>query len=731
VDGNGVRRFFAPGDSLWNDAAFGNRLFTGGATSSSIITYQCDQFAQPTGQPFNPGGGTCSTSPFGACTFNTDCPNVGDVCTGLQYCYSSGIAVDNPGFIWTSTFTPDPNAACPPNCGTTYDFNTYEQEEIERVGAIDDNVGTQLALNSLGAPQADVGDLVSQLRVVSFTWIGDTDQRCFVTGEAGAPAGEVGKCSGGSQTCNPDRGPGQPFQLGLCSEDGTTPCDTDAGCTGTCVGGCPSGETCERCNTSTNQAGLCTGAQTSCQTNADCAAGTCSFAHLNAANKLNQPGDYNDGGFAALKLDASNPTGQARVGLISARAPDVRVPLFLNFTTGDMAAENRDNDTGGNDTAELGFTVGGGAGIGTATTFTSGDVLPWRTGLTPNQASQTIAVAGANPGTPVGRLMRTYDWGTGHDRIPGCLGDTSLSFVGPTQNLGACNDRLGLGGKLPGQALPGENTGGNDPSLRRAEIAGCNLTCIGDSSPQRGQECPIAGFRCDTTAGGTNDQNSASVCGCGGMDATEFQADVLTAPDDILPTTRIQGAGTARDITVLAAKDTDVSFKVTGLNCPWKGECSGSLADCADDADCPATQTCTGIAITCDEPAQPCSPAIGDYDGDGICDDVDNCKYQWNPGQEDAGFVGIDPPNGRGDACECGDVTGDGKLSLADFVGIRRVVAAGATSVVAPANAANIAKCDVSGDSKCTLVDFVFVRRAVAGNPSFISGTPGCFPAIP
>jgi hypothetical protein len=195
VDGNGVRRFFAPGDSLWNDAAFGNRLFTGGATSSSIITYQCDQFAQPTGQPFNPGGGTCSTSPFGACTFNTDCPNVGDVCTGLQYCYSSGIAVDNPGFIWTSTFTPDPNAACPPNCGTTYDFNTYEQEEIERVGAIDDNVGTQLALNSLGAPQADVGDLVSQLRVVSFTWIGDTDQRCFVTGEAGAPAGEVGKCS--------------------------------------------------------------------------------------------------------------------------------------------------------------------------------------------------------------------------------------------------------------------------------------------------------------------------------------------------------------------------------------------------------------------------------------------------------------------------------------------------------------------------------------------------------
>src|SRR5208283_2349192 len=56
-----------------------------------------------------------------------------------------------------------------------------------------------------------------------------------------------------------------------------------------------------------------------------------------------------------------------------------------------------------------------------------------------------------------------------------------------------------------------------------------------------------------------------------------------------------------------------------------------------------------------------------DTDGDGIPDPFDNCPYTFNPAQTDSGGVGAgSPPDGIGDACQCGDLTNDGFVTIGD-----------------------------------------------------------------
>lgn len=55
------------------------------------------------------------------------------------------------------------------------------------------------------------------------------------------------------------------------------------------------------------------------------------------------------------------------------------------------------------------------------------------------------------------------------------------------------------------------------------------------------------------------------------------------------------------------------------------------------------------------------------------CDD--NCPYTGNPDQLDtAGLGGGSPPDGIGDACQCGDVSGDGQISSVDASIIMRAL---------------------------------------------------------
>jgi hypothetical protein len=135
-----------------------------------------------------------------------------------------------------------------------------------------------------------------------------------------------------------------------------------------------------------------------------------------------------------------------------------------------------------------------------------------------------------------------------------------------------------------------------------------------------------------------------------------------------------------------------------------------------------------------------------DSDGDGVLDDGDgsgtvgdapcstgattgcddNCRYTANPSQVDHGGIGAGSlPDGIGDPCQCGDVNGDGWVSLADATIITR-------SLIAPPTAtlANPSLCDVGGPPGCSSSDVVILRRAIL-NPPTASVQQRCAPATP
>jgi len=102
-----------------------------------------------------------------------------------------------------------------------------------------------------------------------------------------------------------------------------------------------------------------------------------------------------------------------------------------------------------------------------------------------------------------------------------------------------------------------------------------------------------------------------------------------------------------------------------------------------------------------------------DVDGDGVANADDNCPFVANAGQEDTGGLGAgSPPNGRGDACECGDVSGDGRVTTADAALIQRaLLAPPAATLVRPA------LCDVGGAPGCSIADAAIVQRALLTPP--------------
>jgi PKD repeat protein len=119
-------------------------------------------------------------------------------------------------------------------------------------------------------------------------------------------------------------------------------------------------------------------------------------------------------------------------------------------------------------------------------------------------------------------------------------------------------------------------------------------------------------------------------------------------------------------------------------------------------------------------------PRTGDTDGDGVADASDNCPYVANASQQDRGGVGTgSAPDGIGDACQCGDVTGDGSVTLADSVAVQRSLLQPPTATLSQP-----ALCDVSGDRACSLGDAVVLRRAMLSPPT-ATIQQSCAPANP
>lgn len=107
-----------------------------------------------------------------------------------------------------------------------------------------------------------------------------------------------------------------------------------------------------------------------------------------------------------------------------------------------------------------------------------------------------------------------------------------------------------------------------------------------------------------------------------------------------------------------------------------------------------------------------------DTDRDGILNQFDNCPWIANANQADNGGLGFSTtPDGIGNACQCGDVTGEGQVNDTDAAFIKRQ-ALGLSSplFIVPRN------CDVSGDGNCNGSDATLIRHAAAGNVSPLFG---------
>ncbi len=104
-----------------------------------------------------------------------------------------------------------------------------------------------------------------------------------------------------------------------------------------------------------------------------------------------------------------------------------------------------------------------------------------------------------------------------------------------------------------------------------------------------------------------------------------------------------------------------------------------------------------------------------DSDGDFIIDYLDNCTFVRNFPQTDTGGIGSNsPPDGIGDECQCGDLTGDGTVNNEDLTRYRQALADPEN------NGLNINEsflCGVYGDADgCNALSVAVMERAIGGN---------------
>ena len=120
-----------------------------------------------------------------------------------------------------------------------------------------------------------------------------------------------------------------------------------------------------------------------------------------------------------------------------------------------------------------------------------------------------------------------------------------------------------------------------------------------------------------------------------------------------------------------------------------------------------------GIGDACDTCV---ADPLGDADKDNVCGTFDDCPFEPNYSQTDSGGVGTSTPDGIGDACQCGDVSGDGIVDAADVAAFRSFLAqAGTAAPPYPFSR----KCKLSaGTAPCSILDVVILEHALApGGP--------------
>jgi hypothetical protein len=117
-----------------------------------------------------------------------------------------------------------------------------------------------------------------------------------------------------------------------------------------------------------------------------------------------------------------------------------------------------------------------------------------------------------------------------------------------------------------------------------------------------------------------------------------------------------------------------------------------------------------------------------DPDTDGWPELIDICPFFPNSAQEDHGAIASDPPDGIGDACQCGDVNDDGIVNNLDVLTFRNSLA---DPVQMSLPLAGERKCTVIGEARdCDVLDVTVIRRTVEG-PKLAPGiAPVCQAAV-
>ena len=112
-------------------------------------------------------------------------------------------------------------------------------------------------------------------------------------------------------------------------------------------------------------------------------------------------------------------------------------------------------------------------------------------------------------------------------------------------------------------------------------------------------------------------------------------------------------------------------------------------------------------------------------------DATDNCRFWTNPNQLDRGGIGAGSlPDGIGDACQCGDVSGDGFVSIADATIIRRALLTPPTATMSKPLLCDVGPAGPARSGGCTIADATIIRRALLVPPT-ANITPVCPPATP
>jgi len=242
---------------------------------------------------------------------------------------------------------------------------------------------------------------------------------------------------------------------------------------------------------------------------------------------------------------------------------------------------------------------------------------------------------------------------------------------------------------------------GGVPCLRERVIRGFENSIV-LPSPSGGTA--IAGFVVEVRFGASGDFIAATSFNDGGLGLLAFDPRHLDRPHPLLPSR-------------FGPPETEVATPPSGgfgdECCPGPMIVHANSAGGVDGSDVIWLTLGPDGIVTRARLLGSLSAAGGDFDADGTEDAIDNCPLEPNggPPQADAGGVESSEPDGVGDACQCGDVDGDGKVLASDVDLVRLFLAGLVSDLPFPE------KCNVAGEAGaggCGLLDWVVLTRARA-----------------